>query len=69
MPKKCHLAKEKLKTEALSKRITHEKYDDFVMRVKRTLTATPVETIDNIIRSMNKIIDMVIAAKGQRIKY
>ena len=64
-----HLGKRRLKAEAIANRITQETYNEFVVRIQRTLKSTAVETIDNIIWSMNKRIDMVIAGKGQRIKY
>ncbi len=38
-------------------------------RVKHTLMNMSVDVIDKTIESMNKRIDMVIKAKGKRIKY
>ena len=64
-----HLCKRKLKRDAISKNIVEGNYDEFVTRVKETLLGTKTATIDNLIGSMNKRIDMVIKAKGQRIKY
>ena len=64
-----HIAKEKLKSEAIAQKITCESYEEFVKRVIRTLKATPIPVIDRTIASMNKRIDMVIKSKGERIKY
>ena len=64
-----HLTKRRLRKEAVLEGITHEQYNKSVCRVKRTLKSTSIDLIDNIIGSMNKRMDMVIKAKGQRIKY
>ena len=36
-----HLAKRRLKTEAVGKNITKETYDEFLLRIERTLKSTP----------------------------
>ena len=64
-----HLTKRRLKVDAIAKEITHERYNEFVKIIQRTMIETPSKVIDNIIASMNKCIDMVIRSKGQRIKY
>lgn len=64
-----HLAKRKLRKNAVAGNITHETYKDFVARVKCTLQTMDKGVIDRTISSMSKRIDMVIKAKGQRIKY
>ena len=42
---------------------------EFIERVQNLLLAYSHERVDNLILSMPKRINMVIAAKGQRIKY
>eukprot|EP00794_Sanderia_malayensis_P010595 gene10595-11716_t len=50
-------------------KITHETYSQFCERAKQTLLSYSPEIIDKTIASMDKRIDMVKKAKGQRIKY
>ena len=64
-----HLAKRKLKKNAIDQNITHETYQQFVKRVKDTLQSLDTAVIDRTISSMNNRINLVIKAKGQRIKY
>ena len=64
-----NLTKRTLKADAIGNNITYEAYQQFVKRVTATMINTPIKVIDNIIGSMNKRIEMVIAKKGQRIKY
>lgn len=64
-----HSVKEKLRDDALSFKITHENFENFSERCKKTLLEFSVETIDRTIESMPKRIDCIIARRGQRIKY
>ncbi len=64
-----HYAKRQLKVDAIEKKITHERYNEFFDRVKDTMKSTQVTILDNIISSMPKRIDLVIKSRGQRIKY
>ena len=64
-----HIAKSRLKKDAICKSITREPYEEFVLRVKETIMSTPVTTINNIIESMNKRIEEGIKKKGHRIRY
>ena len=64
-----HHVKRKLKKEAKRKEITKETYAEYVARVKKTMEETDIGYINNTISSMNKRIDMVIKARGHRIKY
>ncbi len=61
--------KTQLREDALCRRITRETYDQFCERVRHTLLNYPAKIIDKTIETMEKRIDMVIKAKGQRIKY
>jgi transposase len=51
------------------KTIDYESRDEFVQRIRHALHSIPVETIDRTISSMAKRIDLVIQAKGERVKY
>lgn len=64
-----HLVNKELRNNALEQNITKETYPEFVERCKQTLLAFPLETINKTIASMDKRMDLVIKAKGQRIKY
>jgi len=64
-----HLVTNKLKEDALQQNITHETKLQFSERVIRTMKDFPVEKINNLIGSMDKRIEMVIKAKGKRIRY
>lgn len=58
-----------IRTDSLRKRLLQESKKHFTDRVRDLLLSYDVERINNLILSMPKRIDMVIAAKGQRIKY
>ena len=60
---------QQLRQQVLDGNITHETFEEFSARVKKTLEEFPSEKIDKIIDSMEKRIGMIIKAKGQRIKY
>ena len=64
-----HITKRKLKTDAINNEITRETYMEFVERIKETMLQTSTSVIDNVIRSMNKRIDLIIKKKGERTKY
>ena len=64
-----HLVKKQLNRDALEENITQESYQQFSDRVKETILNFPVATIDNIIESMDKRMNMIIKKKGQRLRY
>lgn len=58
-----------LQRNALRNNIKAETFPAFQKRVIRTLKTTSIETIDNIIASMSKRLDLIIATGGRRLKY
>ena len=58
-----------LKRQALQQQLRRETFEQFKNRVISTFHSMPVETVNNLIRSMPKRTDMVIKNKGKRIKY
>ena len=64
-----HLVSKSLARQALRKNITRETFEQFSARVKKTMEEFSVETINNIIGSMNERIAMVLKAEGNRIRY
>ena len=58
-----------LKRQALQQQLRRETFEQFKNRVISTFHSIPVETVNNLIRSMPKRIDMVIRNKGKPIKY
>ena len=55
--------------QVLHLRLRRETFEQFKNRVINTFYSISVETVNNLIRSMPKRIDMVIRNKGKRIKY
>lgn len=64
-----HLVKKAIKQDTIEKHITFESFEEFSARVKNIIVNYPNRKIDKIIESMDKRINMVIEAKGNRIKY
>lgn len=64
-----NLVKRQLRADAQRLRITKESMEEFALRVKNTLLNFPSATIDKLIDSMPKRVDMVIKSQGQRIRY
>ena len=64
-----HSVSDKLRQQALHNRIEKETFNEFSARVKKTLLEYPAADIDKIIESMDKRIEMVLKARGMRIKY
>ena len=64
-----HLVRRELDRQSLSGNITHETYEQFSSRVSQTFKLFPGKSIDNIIESMDKRMNMIISRRGQRIKY
>ena len=58
-----------LKRQALQQHLPQETFEQFKNQVISTFHSIPVETVNNLIRSMPKRIDMVIRNKGKGIKY
>ena len=54
-----------LKRQALQKQLGRETFEQFKNRVISASYSIPVETVNNLIRSMTKRIDMVIRNKGK----
>ena len=63
------LVSKSLARQAIQKNITCETFAQFSARIKKTMEEFSVETINNIIGSMNKCIDMVLKAEVNRIRY
>lgn len=49
--------------------ITQESYEQFRDRVRETIEAVSVHTIDRIIESMNGRLRLIIDNNGERLKY
>ena len=64
-----HSVGKELRKNTRENNITKETYAQFCWRVKKTLMDYPVEGINKTIGSMNRRIDAVIKAKGERTKY
>ena len=63
------IVKNRLQKDALKKNITRESFEEFSKRVRQTILNIDTVTIDKIIASMNKRIDLIIIKKGGRTKY
>ena len=59
-----HVLRHLLDDEAESCSITHETFDQFKRRVRRTLESIDIRLRDKTIESMSKSIDAVLASKG-----
>lgn len=64
-----HLVSQTLKKEAVANKISRETFGEYSERVKNTMKNFSSQTIDNLIGSMNKRVEMIIKAKGNRIRY
>jgi len=64
-----HCVKERLRNQALREQITHETFNEFSERCRKTLSNFPIKIIDRTIKSMPRRIELVIKRKGQRIRY
>ena len=58
-----------LKRQAVQQQLRRKTFEQFKNRVINTFYSISVETVNNLIRSMPKRIDMVIRNKGKHIKY
>ena len=58
-----------LKRQALQQQVRQQTFAQFKNRVISTFRSIPVKTVNNLIRSMPKRINMVIRNKGKCIKY
>ena len=63
------IVKQQLNRDAIEKNITSETMDELESRIREVMTNMGTATIDKIIESMNKRIQMVIDCKGERTKY
>lgn len=61
--------KKALRDEAIERKLFHETYEEFSLRVKNTLYKTEKETINNIIGSYGRRLTQVILRKGGKINY
>ena len=59
----------KLNNEAIEKDIKNETFQSFSERVKSCILCFPVKVIGKIISAMDERLNMVMKAKGQRIKH
>ena len=64
-----NVAKEELRTQAITFNLTYEGFQDFARRVKSTLYSMPRDIIDNTIASMFKHLDLITRNRGRRTKY
>ena len=64
-----NVVKRGLSEDAVKNNITKENFDEFSIRVKASIENTSCQLINKTIDTMNKRVDMIIKAKGQRIKY
>lgn len=64
-----HLAKQKLRQQALDENIQQETFQEFSDRLKRTMFQFDKEIINKIIESMDKRVDEIIKSGGYRSKY
>lgn len=63
------LVKRALNEDAIDKKIKHETMDEFESRIKRIMGQINIDTINKIIASMNERMKLIIACKGERLKY
>jgi len=64
-----NVVKVQLQQQALDRKITHENFETFSVRVKETLNTVSVTYINKTINSMDGRMKMVIKKRGKRIKY
>ena len=64
-----HLVSKQLQKDALDMQITRETFAQFSDRVKKTMLNFPKHIIDNIIKSMNKRLAMIVKKRGESLKY
>ena len=63
------IVKQALHRDALERQVKVETVEQFESRIKQIMKQVPTATIDKIIESMNKRMEMIIKCKGERIKY
>jgi len=61
--------KQELHAQALQEKIEFETFEEFSKRIRSTLYKVPIQYINKTIDTMGSRIDMIIKAKGKRIKY
>ena len=64
-----HIASNKLKQQAVSQNITKESFEQFKQRAVNTMYSIRIETINNLIESMNVWLNDVIRYKGNCTRY
>ena len=64
-----HLVRKRLADDAKRQNITRESYEEFIERVENTFKDFPVQTINNLIDSIPKRLQLVIRKRGIRTKY
>ncbi len=64
-----HTVARQLRQQALMNCISQETFEQFETRVISTFNSIPVQSINNVIGSMNNRINNIAAAKGKRIRY
>jgi len=64
-----HTVRKELERQALDNDITQETYEEFSRRVCHTINNLSIQSIDNVIDTMNQIINLIIERQGRRIRY
>ena len=64
-----HIASNKLKEQAVSQNITKESFEQLKQRAINTMYSIRIETVNNLIGSMNSRLNDVIRNKGNRTRY
>lgn len=64
-----HLVSRKLKKQAITNNISRETFSELSARVKLTMENFRCDTINNLIGSMDKRVQMILKSKGNRIRY
>ena len=64
-----HLVTQKLHNDALKKNIIKETKEDFEQRIKNTVMGFNISTINKIIQTMPKRVNLILKHKGKKLKY
>ena len=64
-----HLVTQKLHNDALKKNIIKETKEEFEQRIKNTVMGFNISTINKIIETMPKRVNLILKYKGKRLKY
>ena len=64
-----HLVQIELERKALEDNLIKESFEEFVIRVKRTMLDLDIDVVNRTIESLHKRLKDIIKAKGDRLKY